>query len=975
MASKPLVVVESPAKAKTIGQLLGKDFTVMASVGHVVDLPSTGLCVDVEDDFKLTYEVTKKDVIASLKSALKDSNALYLATDEDREGEAIAWHLKEQLKPKVPTRRMVFHEITRKAIEEAVSNPRDIDLGLVDAQEARRTLDRLYGYTVSPVLWRKVKTGLSAGRVQSPAIRIIVERERERMRFRSVSYWDLAAKHPTEPAFESQLYSIDGVRVAQGRDFDSSGNAGANVTWLDEQKANALRSRIVGRVFTVASTEKRPYRSSPRPPFMTSTLQQEGGRKLGMSAQQVMRLAQGLYERGYITYMRTDSTNLSETAVRAARAQVKALFGERFLPESPRVYVKKAKNAQEAHEAIRPAGETFRAPDELAGELNPSELKLYDLIWKRTLACQMSDAEGETVSLKLAVTSSAKEQIEFSASGRTITFRGYLQAYVESTDERDDKRDDEEAPLPALRQGDEVPVESIESLGHTTSPPARYTEATLVKKLEELGVGRPSTYASILGTLQAKYVWKKGSALIPNWEAFAVVQLMEKHFVDLVDLQFTAEMEEELDNISRGEREKVGYLKEFYFGDKKHLGLEKQVSQNIERIDAAEVNSIPIGKDPDSGELIVVKPGRYGPYLKRGEDTVSVPDALPPDELTVEKAQALLSAPKGDTPIGVDAASGKNVYVKQGRFGPYVQLGEVSDTEKPKTASLFKTMKPESVTLEQALELLSLPRTLGTAEDGETVTAQNGRYGPYITKGKDSRNLGPENEARLLTLTLAEALEVFKQPKQFRGRGQAKPAITKGVDPISGKEIQLKEGRFGWYVTDGETNATLRKGDTPEELTHERAAELLQSRREYVASPEGQARAAQRGQKAAAKKVAKQLKDAKRQEQKATPKKATPKKPTSQKPMVSKPSDDKVRNSKAAERNGEPSSKPQKVARVSAKATAAKESLLPKATGKHRVTAASTEKPSAKVAGSKPAPKSEAAKRAQKSDKRTRKSV
>jgi DNA topoisomerase I len=887
MASKPLVVVESPAKAKTIGQFLGKDFTVMASVGHVVDLPSSGLCVDVENDFKLTYEVTKRDVIASLKAALKDSSELYLATDEDREGEAIAWHLKEQLKPKVPTRRMVFHEITRKAIEEAVSHPRDIDMGLVDAQEARRTLDRLYGYEVSPVLWRKVKTGLSAGRVQSPAIRVIVERERERMAFRAASYWDLSAKHATEPAFESSLYSIDGARVAQGRDFDAQGKPGPNVTWLDETKARGLLSRIAGKPFTVSSTEKRPYRSSPRAPFMTSTLQQEGGRKLGMSAQQVMRVAQGLYERGYITYMRTDSTNLSDTAVKAARAQVAALFGEKFLPAAPRVYAKKTKNAQEAHEAIRPAGESFRTPDELKAELAPAELRLYDLIWKRTIACQMADAEGETVSLKLGVTSSTNEKVEFSASGRTITFKGYMQAYVESTDERDDKREDEEAPLPALKEGDSVPVEALEALGHTTSPPARYTEASLVKKLEELGVGRPSTYASILGTLQAKYVWKKGSALVPNWEAFAVVQLMEKHFVDLVDLQFTAEMEEELDKIAGGEREKVGYLKEFYFGDKKHQGLKKQVTGNIENIDAAAVNSIPIGTD-EGGVPVVVKPGRYGPYLKRGDDTASVPDALAPDELTIEKAMQLLTAPKGDTPIGQDPVSGKNVYAKNGRFGPYVQLGEVVDgADKPKTASIFKTMKVETITLEQALELLTLPRVIGTADDGEEIIAQNGRYGPYLTKGKDSRNLGVENEQKLLTMTLDEAVAIFKQPKQFRGRGQAKPAIIKGVDPVSGKEIQLKEGRFGWYVTDGETNATLRKGDAPEELTNERAAELLQQRREYMASPEGQARAAQRGQKAAAKKAAQQVKAQKAKAEKAAGKEGAAKAPK-KKPAAAK---------------------------------------------------------------------------------------
>jgi DNA topoisomerase-1 len=854
MAPKPLVIVESPAKAKTIGQFLGDDFKVMASVGHVVDLPSTGLCVDVENDFKLTYEVTKKDVIRDLKEALKGASELYLATDEDREGEAIAWHLREQLKPKVPVKRMVFHEITKKAIQHAVDDSRDIDMGLVDAQETRRALDRLYGYEVSPVLWRKVKGGLSAGRVQSPAIRLIVERERERMRFRSVTYWDVTAKHPTAPAFESTLWTVDGQRVATGKDFDEAGQLSTvGAAWVDEAKAKAIAQGLEGKNFTVKSVETRPYRSSPKAPFMTSTLQQEGGRKLGMSAQQVMRTAQGLYERGFITYMRTDSTNLSETAVTAARAQVKELFGEQFLPAAPRTYTRKVKNAQEAHEAIRPAGEAFRTPQDVAGELAPAELRLYELIWKRTLACQMTDAEGESLSLKLAATTATGTQVEFSASGRTITFPGYLRAYVEGSDDPEASQDDQESPLPKLAQGDTVPVGALEAKGHTTSPPARYTEASLVKKLEELGIGRPSTYASIIGTLQAKYVWKKGQALIPNWEAFAVVRLMEQHFQDLIDLEFTAEMNDGLDQIAAGEREKVPYLKAFYFGEKKHKGLKRQVTENIAEIDAAAINSILIGKDP-AGVEIVVKPGRYGPYLKRGEDTVSVPDSIAPDELTVEKALAMLSAPKGDTPIGSDPATGKPVYVKQGRFGPYVQLGEIVDgEEKPKTASLFKTMKPESVTLEQALELLTLPRVLGVAEDGEEITAQNGRYGPYLTKGKESRNLGPENEAKLLTITLEEAVEIFKQPKQFRGRGQAKPAHVVGKDPQSGKDLLLKEGRFGWYVTDGETNASLRKGDEPSELTVDRALELMAQRREYLASPEGQAKAASRGAKKAAK--------------------------------------------------------------------------------------------------------------------------
>lgn len=852
MASKPLVIVESPAKAKTIGQFLGSNFKVMASVGHVVDLPSSGLCVDVENDFKLTYEVTKKDVVRDLKEALKGASELYLATDEDREGEAIAWHLHEQLKPKVPVKRMVFHEITKRAIQEAVEHGRDLNMGLVDAQETRRTLDRLYGYEVSPVLWRKVKGGLSAGRVQSPAIRLIVQRELERMNFRSVTYWDIGAKHSTTPAFESTLWAVGGQRVASGKDFSDQGALESeNTAWIDEARAKAITDGLQGESFTVKSLDTRPYRSSPKPPFMTSTMQQEGGRKLGMSAQQVMRVAQGLYERGYITYMRTDSTNLSETALNAARTQVGELFGKPFLPDAPRVYNRKVKNAQEAHEAIRPAGEAFRTPTELAGELASAEMKLYELIWKRTLASQMTDAEGESVSLKLEAKTKAGELVEFSSSGRTITFKGYLQAYVEGSDDAE-TTDDQESPLPQLKQGDVVPVASLEAKGHTTSPPARFTEASLVKKLEELGIGRPSTYASIMGTLQAKYVWKKGQALIPNWEAFAVVKLMETHFEDLVDLKFTAEMEADLDLIASGEREKVPYLKTFYFGDKKHRGLKKLVTENIENIDAAEINSIYIG-GKDSG--VIVKPGKYGPYIKRGEDTVSVPASLAPDEMTLEKANQLLAAPKGDVPIGTDPATSLPVYVKQGRFGPYVQLGEMSDDSKPKTASIFRTMKPENVTLEQALELLQLPRVLGTADDGEEISAQNGRYGPYLTKGKESRNLGADNEAKLLTITLQEALEIFKQPKQFRGRGQAKPATVVGKDPDSGKDLLLKEGRFGWYITDGETNASLRKGDEVSELTLERALELMAQRREYMASPEGQAKAAQRGEKKKAKKT------------------------------------------------------------------------------------------------------------------------
>ena len=801
--------------------------------------------------------MTKKDVVRDLKEALKKASALYLATDEDREGEAIAFHLHEQLKPKVPVKRMVFHEITKVAIKRALEEGRDIDLRRVDAQEARRTLDRLFGYEVSPVLWRKVKGGLSAGRVQSPSLRLIVERERERMAFRSTSYWDLDAKHPTSPHFISSLFELDGKRVAAGKDFDQLGNTTRDVVVLDEAKAQGLASRLANQAFTVRSVEKRPSRSSPKPPFMTSTLQQEGGRKLNMSAQQVMRIAQGLYEKGFITYMRTDSVNLSETAVNAARTQVKALFGDAFLPAEPRTYAKKQKNAQEAHEAIRPAGDaddkgvvSFRATEELAGELNGSELKLYDLIWKRTLACQMNDATGESVSAKLGCKTS-QEDVVFSASGRTITFKGYLQAYVEVADEAGDEQEDKEAALPELAEGVIVPVEAITALGHTTTPPARYTEASLVKKLEELGIGRPSTYASIIGTLQAKYVWKKGQALIPAWVAFAVVNVMEKHFAGLVDYKFTARMEDDLDEIASGTQEKVPYLKEFYWGKPKIglVGLHELVDlkKTLPLIDAAAVNSIPIGLDPDGNEVIV-KPGRYGPYLKRGEDTVSVPESLAPDELTIEKSLELLSAPRGDIPIGVDPATGLNVYAKNGRFGAYVQLGEmpaqngkakIDPADKPKTASLFKDMKVDGLELQDALKLLELPRVLGVV-DGKDVVAANGRYGPYLKWDTETRNMGVDQEARLFTITLDEAMAILKEPKQFRGRGQAKPPLASyPPDPVSGKPVVLKEGRFGFYVTDGETNASLRRGDEVADLTADRAYELMELRREYIASGGG----------------------------------------------------------------------------------------------------------------------------------------
>jgi DNA topoisomerase-1 len=831
------VIVESPAKAKTISQFLGSGFVVEASIGHVRDLPRSGLAVDVDNDFKPTYEVTKKDVIKKLRTLLKDADELYLATDEDREGEAISWHLLEALSPRVEVKRMVFHEITRPAIERAVREWRQIDYGLVDAQETRRILDRLYGYEVSPVLWKKVNPGLSAGRVQSVATRLVVERERERMAFRAASYWDLDAAFSTQPAFTAGLVAVDGTRVATGRDFDSVGQVRrADVVVLDEAAARGLADRLADASFAVRSTEERPFRSSPKAPFITSTLQQEGGRKLRLSSQQVMRVAQGLYERGYITYMRTDSTNLSETAIAAARDHVQRLYGAQYLPDKPRTYVRKVKNAQEAHEAIRPAGETFRTPDQLRGELRNEELRLYELIWQRTIASQMADATGRSLTVRLAASSRAGEDVEFSASGRTITFPGYLRAYVEGADDPEAELDDQERPLPPLVEGQQLGTAEITANGHTTSPPARYTEASLVKRLEELGVGRPSTYASIMGTVQDRgYVWKRGTALVPTWTAFAVVNLLERHFPKLVDYAFTARMEDDLDDIAAHEKERVPWLRHFYFGNG-DVGLKQLVSEHLDEIDAATVNAITIGIDDDGNE-IVVKPGRYGPYLKRGEETASVPEDLAPDELSVERAVALLEAPKGDTPVGTDPATGLPVYVKAGRFGPYVQLGDAETLgdpkAKPKTASLFKSMSVDTVTLDEALQLLTIPRVLGVdPSDGEEVSVHNGRYGPYVKKGNDTRNLGADNEHQLLTMTLDEALAVLAQPKQFRGRGAAAAPLRElGPDPATERPMVVKEGRFGPYVTDGETNASLRKGDTVEGLTLERASELLADRR------------------------------------------------------------------------------------------------------------------------------------------------
>ncbi|MFC7976584.1 type I DNA topoisomerase [Streptomyces cinereoruber] len=870
-----LVIVESPAKAKTIKGYLGPGYVVEASVGHIRDLPSgaaevpekyTGevrrLGVDVEHDFQPVYVVNadKKAQVRKLKELLAESDELYLATDEDREGEAIAWHLQEVLKPKVPVHRMVFHEITKDAIQAAVANPRELNQRMVDAQETRRILDRLYGYEVSPVLWKKVMPKLSAGRVQSVATRLVVERERERIAFRSAEYWDLTGTFSTgrkgdasDPSsLVARLASVDGRRVAQGRDFGPDGQLKtANVLHLDERNARELATALADTAFSVRSVESKPYRRSPYAPFRTTTLQQEASRKLGFGAKATMQVAQKLYENGFITYMRTDSTILSDTAVAAARAQVTHLYGADYLPEKPRVYAGKVKNAQEAHEAIRPSGDRFRTPAETG--LTGDQFKLYELIWKRTVASQMKDATGNSVTVRIGGRSSDGRDAEFSASGKTITFHGFMKAYVEGADDPNAELDDRERRLPQVAEGDALGAEEITADGHATKPPARYTEASLVKELEEREIGRPSTYASIIGTiLDRGYVFKKGTALVPSFLSFAVVNLLEKHFGRLVDYDFTARMEDDLDRIARGEAQAVPWLKRFYFGegeiaggsgaadagngDGDHLSGLKELVTDLGAIDAREISSFPVGNG------IVLRVGRYGPYVERGEkdaeghQRADVPDDLAPDELTVELAEELLAKPSGDFELGTDPVSGHQIVAKDGRYGPYVTeiLPEGTpktgkNAVKPRTASLFKSMSLDTVTLEDALKLMSLPRVVGADAEGVEITAQNGRYGPYLKKGTDSRSL--TDEEQLFTITLEEALAIYAQPKQ-RGRAAAKPPLKElGTDPVSEKPVVVKDGRFGPYVTDGETNATLRTGDSVETITPERGYELLAEKR------------------------------------------------------------------------------------------------------------------------------------------------
>jgi DNA topoisomerase-1 len=886
----PLVIVESPAKARTIaGFLAGSgDFDadmVEASVGHIRDLPSRAgdvpesqkrtweiLGVDVDDEFKPLYIVNpdKRDRIRDLKAKLKSASELYLATDEDREGEAIAWHLLQVLKPPkgMPVKRMVFHEITPQAIQHAIENPREIDRHLVDAQEARRLLDRIYGYgPLASVARQKVGVGTTVGRVQSVGTRLVVERERERMRFVSASYWDLdgefsAATTPEADAsrhFNATLVQLDGSRLATGKDFGETGQiTKAGVVVLDEQAATALAAELRESTFAVRSVERKPYRRRPSPPFITSTFQQEAGRKLRLSASMAMRSAQSLYEAGYITYMRTDSTTLSDTALTAARREITERYGSQYVPDQPRQYAKKVKNAQEAHEAIRPAGDSFRSPDEVAREVNRNDAAVYELIWKRTIASQMTDATGETVTVRLGAQTASGRDAEFTTSGTIITHQGFRLAYVVDRDEGDDA-DEQERQLPPLAEGDLLDVHDVQPNGHDTQPPPRYTEASLVKRLEELGVGRPSTYASIINTIKDRgYVKMRGNAMVATFKAFAIINLLEQHFPHLVDYAFTARMEDDLDEIANGDEQMVTFLNEFYFGEAGGKangaygqggpeggdggapsgGLKTMVERQLPDIDAAQINSIPIGADAD-GVLIVAKPGRSdSPYLQRGEDTASIPDSMAPDELTVEKALELLAQPKGGRDLGTDPETGQHVYAKSGRYGPYVQLGEYDDTgnTKPKMASLFQTMSLERITLDEALELLSLPRLVGVdPSDGIEIYARNGPNGAYLFKElpdekKDSRNLTTEED--IFRITLDGALALFAQPK-MRGRAAAKPPLrTMGTDAVSGKPMVIKDGKFGPYVTDGETNASLRKSDDIDTITDERCWELLADRRE-----------------------------------------------------------------------------------------------------------------------------------------------
>lgn len=880
---KKLVIVESPAKSKTIAKYLGEGFIVEASIGHIRDLPqpselpaelkktSVGkFAVDVDHDFKPYYVVSpdKKKKVAELKAQLKGADALYLATDGDREGEAIAWHLLEVLKPKVPVYRMTFGEITKEAIHRAMDNLRDVDQDLVDAQETRRVLDRLYGYEISPVLWRKVARGLSAGRVQSVVTRMVVDRERERMAFKAASYWDLTGQFGTgagtASSFKAKLASVDGSKVASGRDFNDDGELTARgVVHLNQELALSLASGLQEAEFRVRSVDTKPYTRRPTAPFTTSTLQQEAGRKLRFSSKSTMQVAQRLYENGYITYMRTDSNALSNEAITAARRQASELYGPEYVPASPRVYSGKAANAQEAHEAIRPAGDSFRTPAQVAKQLSGDEFRLYELIWKRTVASQMADAKGSTATIRLGAVATDGRDAEFSASGTVITFPGFLAAYEEGKDEsRGDDDSDEARRLPNVAKDDVLTAADITAVGHETSPPPRFTEASLTAELEKKGIGRPSTYASTISTIQDRgYVRKQGSALVPSWIAFSVVRLLEQHFHDYVDYDFTADMEADLDKIANGQEAGPSWLKHFYFGADAKPGL-LSIVNNLGEIDAREINSIPIT------DGITLRVGKFGPYLESSVPTVdpktgevvesaraNVPEDLAPDELTAAKAVELMeTAAPEERVLGEDPHTGHTVVAKNGRYGAYVTeiIPEMTEEQlaslpveyykngkpkppkkpvkaKPRTGSLFASMTVDSVTLDEALQLMSLPRVVGQDAEGTPITVQNGRFGPYLKKGTDSRSIGSEEE--IFTITLEQALEIYSQPKQRGARAAVPPLAEFGPDPVSEKNIVVKEGRFGPYITDGITNITVPRSTSVEELTREQAVELLAEKR------------------------------------------------------------------------------------------------------------------------------------------------
>jgi len=926
MAHK-LVIVESPTKSRTIGGYLGDDYEVVSSVGHIRDLPQPSelpadkreggigkFAVDVDNGFAPYYVVSpeKKKVVAEIKAKLKGATEVYLATDEDREGEAIAWHLLEVLNPKVPIKRLAFHEITKEGIMRAMEHPREVDMPLVEAQEARRVLDRLYGYEVSPVLWRKVASGLSAGRVQSIALRLVVDRERERMAFQSAEYWDLTATFAATSGadagrkFAAKLNSVDGKRVASGKDFDDRGVLTTNeakVTHLTAGAAASLAAGLADSDFAVSGVDSKPYKRRPAAPFITSTLIQEASRKMRLGAREAMRVAQGLYERGYITYMRTDSPTLSGEAVRAARKQAIELYGSDSVPASARVYSTKDDSAQEAHEAIRPSGDTFRTPESVRAELRGEEFRMYELIWKRTVASQMADATGTTSTVRIGAKSANGHAVEFSASGTIITFPGFLAAYEESR-EKDRYEDDEakvadekDARLPQLAQGQAVDADGLEPVTHSTTPPPRFTQGSMIKELEDRKFGRPSTYASTVDLIVARgYVRVANQTLIPTWIAFSIVGLMEEHFGWLIDYDFTADMEAGLDLIATGKADRTEWLSTFYFGtdgatEGRAEGL-KALVENLGDIDARAINTFPVG------DGISLRVGRYGPYVERDVDgemqRASVPEDLAPDELTVAVSEELFASQGGEErELGTHPETGRPVVAKAGRFGPYVTEVLPEDSKaKPGTASLFSSMQLETVTLADAVVLLSLPRVVGVdPADGAEITAQNGRYGPYLKKGTDSRTL--DSEDLLLDITLEQALAIYSEPKRGRGRPTAPPLAEFGIDPVSEKPIVAKSGRFGDYITDGTTNVTIPRGDTVETLTPERAVEMLADKRAKGPAKKAGRRAPAKKPAAKKKAPAKKAAVKKPAAAKAAPKAAAAKKPAVKKAAVKRAAPEK----------------------------------------------------------------------------------